>query len=136
MIFTSDKMAYDGRKYTKPLWQFDTDSCTVIQVNEHTYREQRTAFHCECVRYHINFTVQNCPERLQKLVDSGQILTYLENFEDRVYKAVDSQVDMWKAENPDYIAALATGDFIKQAGIENMLEMQAKKAVYDVMVYV
>jgi hypothetical protein len=136
MIFSSEKMAYDGKKYTVPLWRFDSDSFTVLHINEETHLEERTSFHSECIRFHVKFTVEHCPERFQKLVDNGEIFSYLENFEDRVYNAIDSQVDKWKAENPDYIAAHETGNYIKQAGIENMLEMQAKEAIYNAMVYV
>lgn len=33
MIFASEKMAYDGEKYTTPVWQLDTDTYTVTHLS-------------------------------------------------------------------------------------------------------
>lgn len=135
MIFSSEKMAYDGEKYTVPLWRLDTESFTIIHINESSHREERTTFHSECIRYHINYISDNYPERFQKLVNSGEILDYLETLETKVYNAVDRQLNKWKSQNTDYLLALSSNDYIAQARIENMLEMQAREMIYSTMVY-
>ena len=136
MIISSDRLAYDGKKYTEPLWQLDTEKYVVLHREENSDKVTRTAFHSECVRYHINYAAEQAPKRLKALVDSGEILKYLEDLESRVYKAVDEQTKFWKTNNAEFQLALENGDTEAQTKIENLLEMQAKEAVYMAMVYV
>lgn len=135
MIFASEKMAYDGKSYTSPIWQLDTDNYTVIHINEATGKKERTPFHNDCTRYHISYTVERCPERFEKLVNSGEILEYLETFEDKVFKAVDKLTDHWKQTDKEYLLAKENGDIIKEVGLLNMFDMRAKEIVYREMVY-
>lgn len=136
MIFASEKMAYDGKSYTSPLWQLDTDNYAVIHINEATGKEERTPFHNDCTRYHINYTVEHCPERFEKLVNSGEILEYLENFEDKIFEAVDKLTDHWKQTDKEYLLAKENSDTLKEVGLLNMFDMRAKEIVYRDMVYV
>ena len=135
MIFASEKMAYDGNSYTSPLWQLDTDNYAVIHINEATGKEERTQFHTDCIIYHMNYTVEHCPERFEQLVNRGEILEYLETFEDKVLDAVDKLTDCWKQTDKEYLLAKENGDTLKEVGLLNMFDMRAKEIVYRDMVY-
>lgn len=134
MIFVSEKMAYNGEKYTKPVWQLDTDTYTLTHIDD-TGIEERTPYHSECVRYYIDYCSENNSEKLDELVNSGEIKLYLDEFENKFYEALDRQVSMWKAESSEYQATLASGDFISQARMENAFDMQAKELLYSAMIY-
>ncbi len=134
MIFASEKMAYDGEKYTTPVWQLNTDTYTVTHTDD-TGVEERTPYHSECVRYYINYCLENNSDKLEKLVNDGKIKVYLEELETKFYEAVDRQVSIWKAQDRDYQATLASGDFLTQAKMENTFDMQAKELLYSTMVY-
>lgn len=135
MTFSSEKLAYDGKKYTLPIWRLDTDTFTVIHINEATHKEERTPFISESVRYHIKYTVEHCPERFETLVNKGEILSYLSELEDNVDKAVDAQLELWKQTDKEYLAAQENNDTLQQAGILNMLELRAKEIIFENMVY-
>ena len=75
-------------------------------------------------------------KRLKALVDSGEILKYLEDLETGVYKAIDEQIGLWRAEDTEYQLAIENNDTETQAKIENLFEMQAKEMIYITMVYV
>lgn len=136
MIISSDRLAYDGKKYTEPLWQLDTERYMVLHREENSDKVIRTVFHSECVRYHINYVAEKAPKRLKALVDSGEILKYLEDLETGVYKAIDEQIGLWRAEDTEYQLAIENNDTETQAKIENLFEMQAKEMIYITMVYV
>ena len=124
MIIQSEKMAYDGARYIQPLWQLDTDNYVVIHYDERYKKEESSAFHSECVRYHIDYICAKEPKRLKELVDGGEILTYLERFEDRVYDELDRQTEKLRAEDPE-----PTDE------TEELYELQAKEIVYAAIVY-
>lgn len=136
MIIKSEKMAYDGKKYVQPVWQLDTGSCTVIHYNENRRKEERTPFYTDHIRYHINYSLEYVPDRLRRLVNSGEILDYLERLDERVSLAVDKQVKQWEDTDKEYILAVENGDIVKQAAITNMMTMRAKEIVFNAVMYV
>lgn len=116
MIFKSEK------------WQFDTDSITVTDLKNSNTR----TFYAD----HIKYTCENYPERLQKLVDNEDILTYLEEFDIKVTDAICDQTDLLMENNKEYQIAVETGNLIDVGSIGNMLRENAKEVVYKYMVYV
>lgn len=120
MIFKSEK------------WQFDTDSITVTDLKNSNTR----TFHADHIRYHINYTCEHYPERLQKLVENGDILTYLEEFDIKVTDAICDQTDLLMENNKEYQIAVETGNLVEVGSIGNMLRENAKEIVYEDMVYV
>lgn len=120
MIFKSEKR------------QFDTDNITVTNLIDGSTH----IFHADHIRYHINYTCEHCPERLQTLVDNGEILTYLEEFDVKVTDAICDQTDLLMENSKEYQIALETGNLIEVGSIGNMLRENAKEIVYEDMVYV
>lgn len=137
MIFKGEKMAYDknAMKYIAPVWELDTEKQTVRHTDETTLEVSEEYFHQECVRYHLKYVAEHCPEKLQTLVNSGEILEYLDKLIDDVIDAMDSQVEKWKAVDKDYQAAILNNDYYEQAAILNRMDMQAKEIVYPELVY-
>lgn len=134
MIFSSKKTSYDGERFV-PEWQLNTETYTVTH-NKEGKASEKTYYYQEAVRYHINYTVEHYPERFQKFVDSGEIVSYLDELYDRVFDAVDELTEQMIANDKEYQLAREKGDIIKQAGLENMSKEIAKEIVYPAMVYV
>lgn len=134
MIFSSEKTSYDGKRFV-PEWEFNSETYTVIH-NAEGKEPEKTYYHQEAVLYHVNYTVEHCPERFQKLVDSGEIVSYLDELYDRVFDAVDELTEQMIAKDKDYQLAREKGDIITQAGLENMSKEIAKEIIYPTMVYV
>ncbi len=83
-----------------------------------------------------NYTCEHYPERLQKLVENGDILTYLEEFDIKVTDAICDQTDLLMENNKEYQIAVETGNLVEVGSIGNMLRENAKEIVYEDMVYV
>ena len=136
MIIRSAKMIYNGKQYTEPECVLDTAERTVTQVDPNTYEKKITEFHTEYVADHLRYVANKHPERLQRLVDEGKIVDYLDNIETRAVEAVDGQVEKWKATDKEYLAAVMSGDTLKAVGLANGLENMAKEIVYDTIINV
>lgn len=134
MIFSSKNNIFDGKNFI-PEWQLDTENYTVTHNTEGKAPEE-IYFHQEAVQYHVNYTVEHYPERFQKLVDSGEIISYLGELYDRVFDAVDELTEQMSENDREYRLAREKGDIITQAGIMNMYEMTAREIIYPAMVYI
>ena len=137
MIFKSETMVYDkaAMKYVAPVWELDTEAHKVLHTDETTLETSEEFFHEVCIRYHLKYVAEHCPEKLQQLVNTGEILDYLNNLSDAVFDAVESQVEKWKTTDKDYQAAVLSGDVREQAAILNRMDMQAQEIVYPELVY-
>ncbi|MBD5159886.1 MAG: hypothetical protein HDT23_06580 [Ruminococcus sp.] len=78
MIFKSEK------------WELDTEKITVRNIPDGTIYE----FYTDYIRYHLHFYEEHLPERLQKLVDTGEILEYLEELEIKVTDEINEQTEI------------------------------------------
>ncbi len=87
-----------------------------------------------CLIYHIHYIEDRNPDRLRRLVDSGELYKYLMDLYDRVEDAVTEQKDLW-VENDEKYKAIVMNDPVGAAGIVNMYEMQAREVVYQAMIY-
>ena len=126
----------------KPEFTFDTDmeanngSMVWRQYFEdgtHNTRRIGSKWY-DCLISHIQYIEDKNPDRLQKLVDSGELYDYLMDLYDRVEDAITEQKDLWVG-NDDYYRTIARNDPITAAGIVNMYEMQARQVVYEAMIY-
>lgn len=137
MIFESEKRIYDktANKYLSAEWVLDTDTQTVIHTDKNGNVKKRT-FLKDCTRYHLNYRAENSPETLQKLVNEGMILRYLEELEVKVTDAVNQQAELWMKESKEYQIANETGDLYEVGRLGNMFQASARRAVFDAMIYV
>ena len=125
MIIKSEKLV-QNKPMDKlvPEWQIDTCTSTVKHI------EETTQFHTSYVADHLRYSVNYNPQRLQRLVDNGKIIEYLDDIETSASKAVDRQVELWKSDSKEYKLAVVNGDTLKQVGLLNSLEAMAKEIVY------
>ena len=135
MIIKSKKMVYDGKQYTEPEWTLDTAQRTVTHVDPKTMETTVTDFHTDYVKDHLRYVTAKHPERLEKLLDEGRIISYLDELESRAVEAVDRQVEIWKKSNKEYLSAVLSGDEMKQVRLTNGLESMARELVYDSIIY-
>ena len=130
MIFQS-KQTVNG----KPVWAVDTETLTVIHITKTGETEQHSFWH-DCVKYHLHYCEENYPERLQKLVDSGEIYRYLNELDIKVTDAVGEQAELLMQNNREYQTANEIGDLYKVGAIGNACRQDAREMVFATMVYV
>jgi hypothetical protein len=61
----------------------------VYHFNESVQEYEYFSFHTRYIEDHIRYTMQIYPERFQKLLDSGEIYSYLDSLEVRAIETVD-----------------------------------------------
>lgn len=131
MIFKS-KTLINGA----PVWELDTDTQTVRHINPKTATVERYVFHTDHIKYHLNFVEEYHPERLQRLVDTGEIYKYLDELDIKITDALNRQTELLVQSSREYQIANEIGDLNKVGSIGNMLREQAKESVFNAMVYV
>lgn len=131
MIFRSEKVI-NGT----PAWELDTDTQTVRHINPKTGETERYVFHTDQIKYHLNYVKDYHPERLQKLVDEGEIYKYLDELDTKVTDSVNAQAQKFMDNDQEYQIALAVGNLYKVGKIGNNLRERAKETVFKAMVYV
>lgn len=120
MIFKSEK------------WELDTEKVTVTNLESGEQYE----FYEDCVRYHLHHSEEYFPERLQKLVDNGEILAYLEKLEIKVKDAINEQTEIWCSQDKNFQIAKESGNLNEVGRIANMYRIIAERSIYETMVYV
>ncbi|MDE6036103.1 MAG: hypothetical protein K2G36_09370 [Ruminococcus sp.] len=120
MIFKSEK------------WELDTEKITVRSISDGTIYE----FYTDHIRYHLHHSEEHFPERLQQLVDNGEILEYLEELEIKVTDEINEQTEIYMKNSKEYQTALDSGNLVEVCKIGNMLREKAKESVYNSMIYI
>ena len=110
------------------MYVLDTNALTVT-VNDLDFypMELVTSFSSDQIKYHLHYAAEYHPDRLRRLVNNGEILNYLLDLEIAVEEALERQVNKWKANDREYLAAVAAGDMDKANGLENMLRLCARE---------
>ena len=95
--YTSEQTAYSPlkKKYV-PLWRLDTNTMTVNHFNVEKQTEESKTYQTDFIRYHLHYSDSHCPDRLRRLVNSGKIIQYLDDMEQKVNDAISRQVELWK----------------------------------------
>lgn len=130
MIFKS-KQTVNG----SPLWAVDTDTQTVTHISPKTGKTERYVFHTDHIRYYLHHIEEKRPELLQEIVDKGEVYKHLDELDTKVTDAVNRQAELLMESSRDFQVANETGDLNKVGSIGNMLRMQARRAVFDTMIY-
>ena len=120
MIFKSEK------------WELDTEKITVRNISDDKIYE----FYTDHIRYHLHHSEEYFPECLQKLVDNGEILAYLEELEIKVTDEINEQTEIYMNNSKEYQTALDSGNLVEVGKIGNMLREKAKESVYNSMIYI
>ena len=136
MIIRSEQMIYDGERYTEPACVLDTALSKITVINPNTLESKVTQFHTESVQDHLRYVADYHPERLQKLVDEGTIIEYLDKLETQAREAVERQVAKWKKSDKEYQAAVLAGDTGKAFRLENGLKVMAMDTIRDTIINV
>ena len=132
-IRSKDKVQVDGKN--KPVWVLDTDALTVTH-NTTDAEPSMTTFSSDHIKYHLHYSAEDRPARLQKLVNDGSILSYLTDLDRSVSEAIERQVGKRLENDIEYLRAVAVGDLAKARGLENMDRLCAREPIYAAMVYV
>ncbi len=133
IIRSKEKIQVNGKN--KPTWVLDTNALTVTH-NTPDAEPSVTAFSSDHIKYHLHYSAEYRPERLRKLVNSGEILDYLIDLDKAVEEALERRVNKWKTHDQDYLDAVTAGDMNKARGLENMLRLCAREPIFEAMVYV
>lgn len=120
MIFKSEK------------WELNTEKITVRNITDGKIYE----FYTDHISYHLHHSEEYFPERLQKLVNNGEILAYLEELEIKVTDKINKQTEIYINDSKEYQTALESGNLVEVGKIGNMLREKAKESVYNSMIYI
>lgn len=118
-----------------PIWKLDTETITVYHFNTDIQTVEQKTYCTDFIRYHIHYSEFKCPDRLCKLVNDGTIISYIDDLEATVNKALKQQVQLWKDTDREYQIAVAVGNTEKQIGLENCFLFMARESVFDCLVY-
>lgn len=133
IIRSKDKVQVNGKN--KPVWLLDTDALTVTH-NTADAEPSVIAFSSDHIKYHLHYSAEYRKDRLRKLVESGEIETYLDELDNKVADAIDRQTEKSLETDTEYQTALAVGDLKKANGLANMVRLCARNVVYEGMIYV
>lgn len=136
MIFKSKELVNVPDRGEMPVWSVDTDTQTVTHVHPKTFKIEEHRFFRDYIRYHLHYSEEENPERLQKLVDNGEIFQYLSDLDNKVFDAIDSQEELFKANSREFQEAHKKGDIVTEGAIGNLLQQQARESVFEAMIYV
>ena len=136
MIFKSKELVNVPDRGEMPVWSVDTDTQTVTHVHPKTFRAEEHRFFRDYIRYHLHYSEEENPERLQRLVDNGEIFQYLSDIDNKVFDALDSQEELLKANSREFQEAHEKGDIVTEGAIGNLLQQQARESVFEAMIYV
>ena len=136
MIFKSKELVNVPDRGEMPVWSVDTDTQTVTHVHPKTFKTEEHRFYHDYIRYHLHYSEEENPERLQRLVDNGEIFQYLSDLDNRVFDALDSQEELLKANSREFQEAHEKGDIVTEGAIGNLLQQQARESVFEAMIYV
>jgi len=136
MIYESESQIYDKEhaKYVSE-WVLDTSKCKVVHTNPKTLLPESKTFSSDYVKYHLHYRDEAMPNVLFQLVNSGEILDYLNDFDEKVDEAIDNQTELLKANSKEFQVANETGNIVTAAKIWNNCIERAKEIVYPTMVY-
>lgn len=136
MIFKSKELVNVPERGEMPVWSVDTDTQTVTHVHPKTFKTEEHCFFRDYIRYHLHYSEEENPERLQRLVDNGEIFQYLSDLDNKVFDALDSQEELLKANSREFQEAHEKGDIVTEGAIGNLLQQQARESVFEAMIYV
>ena len=137
MIIRSKEKIYNvSKKKNVPVWVLDTDKCVIRHFDADTQSETEKCYSSDHIRYHLNFSAEYHKERLRKLVDGGEIVSYLDDLDVTVSAAIERQVEKWLDNDQEYHAALDVGDLQKANGLANMVRLCARESIFESMVYI
>ena len=136
MIFKSKELVNVPDRGEMPVWSVDTDTQTVTHVHPKTFKTEEHRFFHDYICYHLHYSEEDNPERLQRLVDNGEIFQYLSDLDNRVFEALDSQEELLKANSREFQEAHEKGDIVTEGAIGNLLQQQARESVFEAMIYV
>ena len=130
MLFKS-KQTVNGA----PVWEVDTDTQTVRHRNPKTGETERYVFHTDHIRYYLHHIEEKRPDLLQEIVDKGEIYKHLDELDCKVTDAVNRQTELLMQSSLEFQIANEIGAVNLVGSIGNMLRMQARRAVFDTMIY-
>ena len=136
MIFKSKELVNVPDRGEMPVWSVDTDTQTVTHVHPKTFKAEEHRFFRDYIRYHLHYSEEKNPERLQRLVDNGEVFQYLSDLDNKVFDALDSQEELLKANSREFQEAHEKGDIVTEGAIGNLLQQQARESVFEAMIYV
>ena len=85
---------------------------------------------------HIRYLYQYDKERIQKLLDDGNIYMYICRKKRAANSTVEQQVEKWKDNDKEYRLAVETGNIQDEIGLENNFIARAEEIMYPCVIYV
>ncbi len=93
-------------------------------------------FHTDHIKYHLHFVEGYQPERLQRLVNEGEIYKSLDELDIKITDALNTQTEMFMQSSEEYQITNAVSDHYKIERIGNNFRERAKECLFPARVYV
>lgn len=84
----------------------------------------------------LAYMLERNPDKLQELVNQGEIYSYLLKLETRAKDAEFDQIEKWLASDKEYLLAVKNDDFMKRTQLYNAFQEQARELILDSIIFV
>ncbi len=136
MIMDSVIMIYNKSESSYvPKWRYDIDRNILYYYSERIEKYRTKTMIDKYIIHHMRYLSGNHPERIQELLDSGDLYLYLLRKSRQAQRIVDRQVEIWQETDKEYRTAKETGDFKSEVGLLNNLIARAEEIMYPRVIY-
>lgn len=128
----------DKQKDGLPIWQLKLDTRGEIQGIGILQEDRTYSWNHYCGMYaalRLHHLKNEHPEQLEQLLDEGDLLNYLHEFQIKAADVVMNQVEAWMQTDPEYRVAEETHNVLLQHRLRENLQARAEEAMRDTMIY-
>ena len=83
----------------------------------------------------LQYLAESAPDRIQDLLNNGNIYLYLSRLNRKATIAVENQIEQWKKTETDYLLAIKNKDFMLQVGLFENMKARAEELIFPAIVY-
>ena len=143
-FMVSDKMVFDSAQgIYVPKWKLEEKHRSYgSEYYIHYFRQKTNEYKIIPVHFyfhygtaHLQYICEYAPERVQDLLNNGNIYYYLSKMNRRATIAVEDQVEKWKKTESDYLLAVKNKDFLTQVGLFENMKARAEELMFPAIVY-
>lgn len=140
----SEKMVFDpAQGIYVPKWKLEEKHRSYgSEYYIHYFRQKRNEYEIIPVHFyfhygtaHLQYLAESSPDRIQELLNNGNIYLYLSRINRKATIAVENQIEQWKKTETDYLLAIKNKDFMLQVGLFENMKARAEELIFPAIVY-
>lgn len=132
--YTSEKMNWDAElKQNFPLWKYEVDPRSGEMLwygydSEMGYKKMQV-HSGEFGSLHLRWLMDECPERLEQILDEKRFQEYLDDVQGRGTDMMLEIIEQMQNTERDYLVACEAGDVLEQMRLRSNYEQSAREIV-------